>query len=135
MCIRDRLKTGLLLFKYLKAGLFARLSTLLRVNATLGEIEDGEYYISNLAVYPEYQGKGLGTRLLRMAEDKAREFGASRIVLDVEAGNKDAIRLYKKIGYTVATELREIGVGKERLRFLRMIKLLAPRAFRSSGAE
>ena len=71
---QERLRTGLLLFKYLKAKLFARLFTILRVNTVLGEIEDGEYYISNLAVYPEYQGKGLGTRLLLMAEDKANPF-------------------------------------------------------------
>ena len=123
---RERLKTGLLLLKYMKTQVLIRLSTLLETHTVLSKIGDGEYYVSNLAIYPEHRGLGLGTRLLVEAEDEAKKFGAGRVVLEVETDNRDAIRLYEKIGYAVARELEEIRAGRETFKFLRMSKLTAP---------
>jgi len=139
---RERLKTGLLLLKYMKTQVLIQLSTLLEAHTVLSKIGDGEYYVSNLAIYPEHRGLGLGTRLLVEAKDEAKKFGAGRVVLEVEdeaekfgAGrvalevetdNRDAIRLYEKIGYAVARELEEIRAGKETFKFLRMSKLTVP---------
>ncbi len=64
----------------------------------------GEAELHNIAVTPEYRGKGLSSLLM----DKiVADAGAlSVIFLEVRAGNSAAIGLYKKYGFT------EIGVRK-----------------------
>ena len=68
----------------------------------LNELEDlvpGTWFVNVLAAYPEHRGKGLGTVLLGLAEDLARETlrrGMSIIVADTNAG---ARRLYQRCGY------------------------------------
>ena len=121
---RERLRTGLLLFKYMKLRLITRLRILFKVNSVLGKVGLNEYYVSNIAVYPEYRGLGLGTELLMRGEDEAKRAGAERIVLDVEANNQDAIRLYSKIGYTPAGKSRRIKIGSDTYTFLRMSKAI-----------
>lgn len=54
-----------------------------------------------LAVAPEWRGRGVGTALLRAAEDWAREQGAERMVLDLDVNNGGAQRLYEREGYSV----------------------------------
>jgi len=57
-------RTGLLLIKFMKLGFFARILSLLRALSIGGRTKDDEYYISNVAVYPEFRGNHLGTNLL-----------------------------------------------------------------------
>jgi aminoglycoside 6'-N-acetyltransferase len=52
-----------------------------------------------LAVAPEWRGRGVGTALMRAAEDWARAQGAERMVLDLDANNAGALRLYERLGY------------------------------------
>ena len=54
-----------------------------------------------LAVAPDWRGRGVGTALMRAAEDWARAQGAERMVLDLNAANEGALRLYERLGYTV----------------------------------
>jgi ribosomal protein S18 acetylase RimI-like enzyme len=57
------------------------------------------WYVNVVAAYPEHRGKGLGTRLLVLAENLARETrcdGLSIIVADTNVG---ARRLYERSGY------------------------------------
>lgn len=54
-----------------------------------------------LAVAPEWRGRGVGTALMRAAEDWARAHGAERMVLDLDARNEGAQRLYERLGYEV----------------------------------
>ena len=54
-----------------------------------------------LAVAPEWRGRGVGTALLRAAEDWARGQGAERMVLDLDVNNDGAPRLYEREGYQV----------------------------------
>ena len=54
-----------------------------------------------IAVAPNWRGKGVGTALLRAAEDWARAHGAERMVLDLDVNNSDAQRLYEREGYVV----------------------------------
>ena len=54
-----------------------------------------------LAVAPDWRGRGVGTALLRAAEDWARSQGAERMVLDLNAANDGALRLYERLGYAV----------------------------------
>lgn len=56
--------------------------------------------IHTLAVTKEYQGRGLGQKLLDHLTEKSREIGASSILLEVRDGNEPARALYAKNGFT-----------------------------------
>ena len=62
----------------------------------------GEYYVCNVAVFPEYRRQGIGGRLmdalLRCAERENGEF----VSLEVRASNTGAIQLYEKHGFEMA---------------------------------
>ena len=55
--------------------------------------------IMTLAVRPSYQGRGIGTALLRALLDAADHAGAPRALLEVEVGNDRAIALYERFGF------------------------------------
>lgn len=67
-------------------------------------------YVSELAVHPEYQRRGLGEALMRWALVWFREQGLRRAALTTNTDNARAIALYRKLGFTVA----EIGVDYRR---------------------
>src|SRR5690625_4934699 len=72
------------------------------------ETQAGELYIDTLSVSPKAQGKGVGSRLIKVAIHKAREEGYKYIGLILEMGNTNAKQLYEGRGITV--------VGKKALR-------------------
>lgn len=62
------------------------------------ETED-RLYLDDLSVAAPYRGAGIGTALLRRAEDYARELGVPAVMLHVERTNAGALRLYERLGY------------------------------------
>ena len=56
-------------------------------------------YLNVLATLPEARGRGLGGRLLRLAEDIARDGSYPRLSLIVADANAGARRLYARAGY------------------------------------
>lgn len=88
--------------------------------------KNDEYYISTLAVLPNYQGMGIGTMLLAHAEDEAKKAGFRKCSLGVDIDNNDAIRLYEHLGYrkvdTVKIKRFSKRIGSRG--FYRMVKLL-----------
>jgi len=83
-----------------------------------------EYYISTLAVLPEFQGMGIGTMLLSYTEDEARRAGFAKCSLGVDIDNGRAVRLYKHLGYK-AVETVKVKYFSERIGsrgFHRMVK-------------
>ncbi|SPH17827.1 hypothetical protein DEA8626_01354 [Defluviimonas aquaemixtae] len=73
-----------------------------RMFVPLQELENsapGTFYVNVLATRPEFQGRGIGSRLLAFAEHQAGPQGMSLIVSDANAG---ARRLYERAGYRVA---------------------------------
>lgn len=63
-------------------------------------------HINNLAVRPEFRGRGLGIQLLAAVVAEAERLGAGSIGLEVRQSNVAAQRLYKKAGF------REHGIRK-----------------------
>src|SRR4051812_4589161 len=55
--------------------------------------------IMNLWVQPVHRRQGIGTRLMRVAEDRLRARGHKNVALGVDPDNKDAIRLYLSLDY------------------------------------
>lgn len=67
----------------------------------------GELYIDTLSVYPKYQGKGIGSKLLLAIKTKAISDGHKKIGLLVDFKNPSAKKLYSTLGYE--------SVGKKQL--------------------
>ncbi|MBE1515472.1 ribosomal-protein-alanine N-acetyltransferase [Nesterenkonia halotolerans] len=55
--------------------------------------------VQTLAVAPEMQGHGLGTRLLGLIVEAARTRGAEQVLLEVRADNPGAQALYRREGF------------------------------------
>ncbi len=63
-------------------------------------LEAGEYYrVIGLAVKKEYQGQGLGTALLTLAESNAKTEGARLVTLSSQFKRTKAHEFYEKLGY------------------------------------
>jgi ribosomal protein S18 acetylase RimI-like enzyme len=57
------------------------------------------WYVNVLACYPEYQGQGIGSKLLDLAEEIGRSEGMQRMSVIVADDNIGARRLYQRHGY------------------------------------
>jgi len=112
--------TGLRLFGALGPGLLLRLSRLLRLQRSIGALAPDEYYVSNVAVRPEFRGQGIGSLLLERARAEAAEAGAAWIVLDVETDNEGARRLYERLGFSRRSETRPLVLDGTPFSFYRM---------------
>ena len=58
-------------------------------------------WINYLAVHPDYQGSGVGRRMMDEAEIRLRAEGCPKINLQVRRTNDGVIAFYKRIGYKV----------------------------------
>jgi ribosomal protein S18 acetylase RimI-like enzyme len=56
-------------------------------------------YLQRVAVHPDWQGKGMGRSLIRVAARKARDAGAKVMLLNTQVDNEAAMRLYESEGY------------------------------------
>lgn len=65
-----------------------------------------EGHITNVAVHPEFRGKGIGGALIEILIDEADRSGIKHITLEVRRSNEVARRLYTKNGF------KESGVRK-----------------------
>lgn len=67
-------------------------------------------WIYSVAVLPEYRQRGLGTQLVRHAEERLRALGCPKINLQILVDNAAVQAFYRKLGYE--TEPR-ISMGKK----------------------
>jgi ribosomal protein S18 acetylase RimI-like enzyme len=65
----------------------------------LEAVAAGSWYLTVIAVHAELRGQGVGSALLRKAEDIARAAEARQISLIVEAANAGAHKLYLRHGF------------------------------------
>ncbi|MBE2261367.1 MAG: GNAT family N-acetyltransferase [Burkholderiaceae bacterium] len=55
--------------------------------------------VHDLAVMPAWRGKGVGRQMLALVESLARARGACKLTLEVLAGNRSAMNLYRRCGF------------------------------------
>ncbi|HYP89896.1 MAG TPA: GNAT family N-acetyltransferase [Polyangiaceae bacterium] len=77
--------------------------------------------VHDLAVLPEFQGRGIGRALLAAAEERARLRGCAKLTLEVLEENGRALGLYRERGF------RDFELGGVARRTLFLTKALPPR--------
>jgi ribosomal protein S18 acetylase RimI-like enzyme len=80
-------------------------------------------WIYSLAVLPEYRRRGLGSRLMRHAEERLRLLGCPKINLQIMEGNEAVEAFYRNQGYQ--TEQR-ISMSKKIRENISQAEPLAP---------
>ncbi len=71
------------------------------VGAVIAGFDGVRGWIYHLAVAPEFRRRGLGTRLVRAAEDGLRAMGCPKVNLQVRATNHEVIAFYQSLGYAL----------------------------------
>lgn len=61
-----------------------------------------EAHITNIAVHPDYRGKGVGKRLMEDLIETAQKEGIAQMTLEVRKSNGVAIHLYESFGFEIA---------------------------------
>lgn len=119
--------TGWCLIRILGLPATIRLARIQSAYGDLKETESDEFYISNLAVFPEHGGQGIGSRLMAFSEDLARASGMQKCSLIVAFGHEHACRLYEHLGYKIVSshfsEHPKVAEGSGG--YHRMVKILA----------
>ena len=89
----------------------------------LGEnLEQDDFYISMLAIYPQFRGAGLSKALLTQAHQLAASNYCARLVLDVEQGNTVARAAYAAAGFLQIDASNEVRLGGDSIKLLRLAK-------------
>jgi len=86
---------------------------------------NGRWFISMLGVHLGWRGRGVGSKLLAVADAKRAETGASGPALIVEDANDGARRLYERKGYAVRSRRKMVkfaGSGMSGEDWLLMVK-------------
>eukprot|EP01025_Chloroclados_australasicus_P017507 TRINITY_DN1893_c0_g1_i3.p2 TRINITY_DN1893_c0_g1~~TRINITY_DN1893_c0_g1_i3.p2 ORF type:complete len:199 (-),score=24.24 TRINITY_DN1893_c0_g1_i3:521-1117(-) len=82
-------------------------------------------YIAMLVVEDQYRGKGIGSRLVRLAIEEMIQIGCHEAVLEAEVTNEGALKLYHKLGFIRDKRLRRYYMnGGDAFR----LKLMFPNA-------
>ncbi len=75
-------------------------------------VEPDHLSIDNVAIAPDYQGMGIGSRLLEIAEDEARTADRIEIRLFTHVMMTDNIAWYGRRGYVETHRLAERGFSR-----------------------
>lgn len=57
-----------------------------------------EFYIYDIAVHPEHQKKGVGSKIVEQIKEEARERGVGTIFVEAESEDEGAVAFYRAIG-------------------------------------
>ena len=69
------------------------------VTITREDAAGRRWFVSNVAVHPAWQGRGLGRRLMEAVLASIRRQGGRMVLLQVRADNEPAQRLYRRLGF------------------------------------
>lgn len=81
------------------------------------ETQSGEQYIDCVAVAPNQQGKGIGSKVFRFLIEEYVEKQKQTVGLLVDKNNPEAKKLYLKLGFELVGEKTLAGQHMEHLQF------------------
>jgi ribosomal protein S18 acetylase RimI-like enzyme len=81
--------------------------------ASYGPTEQAAIFkLHKIYLHPDWQGRGLGSRLLQHCEREIHQSGARRLILSVNKRNAKAIAAYQRNGFVIAESVvTDIGGG------------------------
>lgn len=79
----------------------------------------GHLHVDNIAVAPDVAGTGVGTMLLRHADDTARSLGLGEVRLYTNAAMTENLAYYRRQGFTETH--RQVDRGYHRVYFTRSV--------------
>lgn len=80
--------------------------------------KEQSFLLDNVAVHPDYQGRGLGRKLIELAAAEALRLGFSSIILYTNVQMTENINLYKKLGFVETERKQEQGYERVYMRKL-----------------
>ena len=80
------------------------------VGAIVGTMDGSTGFFYCLAVHPDYQGRGIGRRLVSTLEERFRQKGAKRIWITIDEGTRKLLPFYLHLGYA---NICDTTLGKE----------------------
>jgi GNAT superfamily N-acetyltransferase len=102
-------------------GVVAGTVTFVGQPGTYAESDDPDAsWIRMLAVDPAFRGHGVGAALVDWCVARARESGRARLVLHTTDRNRDAQRLYARLGFDRSPDLDRVSKRGRWLRGFRM---------------
>lgn len=103
-------------FLRLRAPVLAEISSRYERDVTPEiETENGELYIDSLGVSPKFQGKGIGSNLLKFLINEYVHKHQKTLGLLVDVDNNGASRLYNRYGFVKVGEKQLCGKKMEHL--------------------
>ena len=101
----------------------ARLSQINRVfQSVFPAPKTNEIALGHISVLPEYQGLGLGKKLIAYGLRHAKQLGKSHAILDVESANEQAVSFYDGCDFMPGDEKKIPAIDRT---FLRMVYRLS----------
>ncbi|HHH81818.1 MAG TPA: GNAT family N-acetyltransferase [Chloroflexi bacterium] len=73
------------------------------------------WVMANVAVRPEYRGRGIARDLVRACLELTRRRGGRKVILQVDFGNEAALALYRSQGFQMLSERRTWRADARRL--------------------
>lgn len=74
---------------------------------TMKEGNEDEFHIGTLATLPESRGLGVGSELIKYAEEQGSRQGFTKCSLTVKKENHLAVKLYERLGYQITGEINK----------------------------
>ncbi|MFB0515225.1 MAG: ribosomal protein S18-alanine N-acetyltransferase [Candidatus Neomarinimicrobiota bacterium] len=88
-----------------------------------GMIVSDEFHLHNIAVHPDFRGRGIGRGLIEAVESFCRKSDFKRILLEVRKDNEIARHLYQSMGFkAVGTRKDYYGLGRDAYLFTKQIE-------------
>jgi len=117
-------KSSITFFRVMGCQFFTSLPKFIKLGSSMEKIDKNSFYISNLAVYPEYRRRGIGKKLMTKAEEIAINSECSKICLDVSYENEKAMLFYKSLGFHESGKGKEFKINDKNFSFVRFEKNL-----------
>jgi ribosomal protein S18 acetylase RimI-like enzyme len=80
-------------------GALDELPPVVRPLVELESLSPGSWYVNAVAVMPDRQGQGIGSKLMALAGELARRAACPTLSLIVAGENTAAVALYRRLGY------------------------------------
>ena len=75
------------------------------VGVVVGGFDGRRGYVHHLAVDPDYQKRGYGTRIMDELNLRFRKLGVHKVHLFIEKYNNEVIHFYEKLGWEIRNDL------------------------------